>query len=344
MSNANQTTIAWLAAAVFATTFNLTANAHHSDSPFDKSKFLSFDATVVEFEWKNPHVFVQVEMLDDNGNVVELQLEGDGIPILIPHGWTRDSLKSGDQIKVEANPPRIAARRSLLGRTITREDGTVLDLNPMSNRSITPSNLGVASGLTGTWLPRWESFRGLFAGRDSWSYTDEGRRVTAAYNALTDSPQAHCVPFSAPRIMVYAVHANIEDLTDRVLINIDWMSVERVVYTDGRDHPKDGERTLQGHTIGRWEDDALVMDTTLFSEDSMAGLGGLPSGPSKRIEERLSLGDDRRTLNYHYVLADPKYLVEPITGSGVWDYRPDLQSSGTECDLESAQRYLESVR
>ena len=272
MANGNQTMIAWLVALSFTTAACPMAVAHHSDSPFDKSRFLNFDATVTDFEWKNPHVFVQIEMLDENDNVVALQLEGDGIPILIPHGWSRDSLKPGDQIKVEANPPRIATRQSLLGRTITKEDGTVLDLNPMSNRSITPANLGVAAGLTGAWLPRWESFRGITADRESWSYTDEGLRRTAAYNNLTDSPQAHCVPFSAPRIMVYPVQTEIRNLTDRVLISIDWMGVERLVYTDGRDHPKDGKRTLQGHTIGRWEGDTLVMDTTLFSEDSMLAL------------------------------------------------------------------------
>ena len=134
----------------------------------------------------------------------------------------------------------------------------------------------------------------------------------------------------------------IEVLPDHVLIHVDWLDVERVVYTDGRGHPEDGERTIQGHTTGYWEGDTLVMDMTLFSQDSV-GEYGFPSGPRKHIEERLSVGDDGKTLNYEFMLEDPQYLREPVTGAGIWDYRPDLEPSSVDCDLEAAQRNLQSV-
>jgi hypothetical protein len=85
------------------------------------------------------------------------------------------------------------------------------------------------------------------------------------------------------------------------------------------------------------------MDTTLFSETSVGGVAGLPSGPQRRIEETLTLGRDGKTLEYSFLLEDPEYLVEPIVGTGVWDYRPDLEPSGADCDLEAARRVLESV-
>ena len=70
---------------------------------------------------------------------------------------------------------------------------------------------------------------------------------------------------------------------------------------------------------------------------------GFPSGPRKHIEERLSLGDDGKTLNYEFILQDPQYLRESVTGAGVWDYRPDLESSSVGCDLEVAQRALRQI-
>jgi hypothetical protein len=127
-----------------------------------------------------------------------------------------------------------------------------------------------------------------------------------------------------------------------VLIRVDWLDVERVVYTDGRGHPDDGERTIKGHTIGYWEGGTLVMDTTLFSQDSI-GDAGFATGPDKHIEERLSLGDDGKTLNYEFMLEDPENLLAPVAGGGVWDYRPDLKPSTVECYLDAARRDLEPV-
>ena len=118
------------------------------------------------------------------------------------------------------------------------------------------------------------------------------------------------------------------------------MDAQRVVYTDGRGHPEDGERTLQGHTIGHWEGETLVMDTALFSEHILGTNARVPSGRRKHIVERLSLSEDRRALTYEFRLEDPDYLLEAVTGKGVWDYRPDLEPSGLPCSLEFARRPL----
>ena len=140
--------------------------------------------------------------------------------------------------------------------------------------------------------------------------------------------------------MVIPVRTEIEVSTDRVLIRIDWLDVERVIYLDGRDHPTDESRNLQGHSIGRWDGNTLVVETMLFSPDSM-GDYSLPSGPNRHIEERLSLSDDGESLNYQFVLEDPEYLAAPASGFGVWDHRPDLEPSTVDCDLEAARRNLE---
>ena len=53
---------------------------------------------------------------------------------------------------------------------------------------------------------------------------------------------------------------------EHILIQTEDFQIERIVYMDGREHPADGERTIQGHSIGWWEGDGdvLVIDTTLF--------------------------------------------------------------------------------
>ncbi len=195
------------------------------------------------------------------------------------------------------------------------------------------------SGIDGVWLPRWDAFFAL--SNTPWPLTDQGRQFRDGPESA-QIPLYECVPFATPRIMVIPVRAEIEFLTDRVVIRVDWLDVDREVYIDGRGRPIDGRRTIQGHSVGYWEGDTLVIDTRLFSQNSM-GDYSLPSGPRRHIEERLSLGENGELLNYEFVLEDPEYLSGPVSGGGVWDYRPDLQPSSVDCDLEAARRNLEPI-
>jgi hypothetical protein len=199
----------------------------------------------------------------------------------------------------------------------------------------------LASSVAGVWMPRWdEGFFAVGANTGSLTFTESAEQYRNAPESAWNS-QIDCVPFAAPRIMVYPVYTEIEVLADRILIHVDWLDAERVVYTDGRGHPENGERSIQGHTVGRWQGDTLVLDTALFSEGSRDGVTGMPSSPRKRIEERVSLSDDGRTLNYEFILEDPEFFISPLTGSAIWDYRPDLErTTGVACDLESARRFL----
>jgi hypothetical protein len=317
------------------------ALAHHSNAQFDTSEVVTFEATVTRFEWKNPHVFIQVEARNDTGERVEIQVEGDGTPVLMPLGWSRDSLQVGDVVTVSASPARDSRRRAVLGREIITPDGRVLTPNPEFLPVASPESTHTATGLDGVWLPRHEDFFAYLRSVNDWSLTAKGQAYLDAYDG-TQNPQADCIPVSSPVIMVYMVHTEIETLDDRVVIRSDWMNVERVVYTDGRGHPQDGVRTPQGHSIGHWDGDALVIDTTLFNEHSGGLVVGVPSGLDKHITERLSLGEDRSSLNYEFVLEDPEYLRAPVRGSAVWTYRPDLVPAASDCDIEAAQRFLRS--
>jgi hypothetical protein len=133
----------------------------------------------------------------------------------------------------------------------------------------------------------------------------------------------------------------IVQLDDRIVIRTDWMGAERTIYLDGRSHPPIGERFQQGHSIGRWEGGVLVVDTTNFTDRIYAGLA---SGGRKHLVERFSLTVGGRQLSYSFVLEDPDYLAQPASGTYLWDYRPDLEPSGVECDRELAGRYLREFR
>jgi len=109
---------------------------------------------------------------------------------------------------------------------------------------------------------------------------------------------------------------------------------------DGRDHPADGVRSNQGHSIGRWEGDTLVVDTRLFDDYRVAHGPGIPAGAQKHTVERFSLADDGATLNIETFVEDPEFLTEPYTVSTTWVHAPNRAWEPFECDPESASYFI----
>jgi hypothetical protein len=85
------------------------ASAHHSHAMFDSGKQVTLVGTVKEFQWNNPHCWIQLLVADPNNAdaaPVEWSVEM-GAPIqLIRHGWKPSSLKPGDKITLVINPLR----------------------------------------------------------------------------------------------------------------------------------------------------------------------------------------------------------------------------------------------
>ena len=114
---------------------------------------------------------------------------------------------------------------------------------------------------------------------------------------------------------------------------------------DGRGHPENGARTNQGHSIGRWEDDVLVVDTTHF-EDHLLGnsvplsaVQGIASGAQKHVVERYQLSEDGTRLSIDFLVEDPEYLEEPFTATMEWDYASDIEPIRFGCEPEEARRF-----
>jgi len=79
------------------------AFAHHSMSMYDRSHDSIFKATISEFNWSNPHSQIIFTATDEHGNVVKWVAEGPGPNRLANHGWSKDSLKPGDQVTIVGN-------------------------------------------------------------------------------------------------------------------------------------------------------------------------------------------------------------------------------------------------
>lgn len=80
------------------------APAHHSFAMFDREHTKVISGVVRDFQWTNPHTWIQVTITDAAGKQTEWSLEGGSPGILSRNGWKRTSLKQGDKVTVEIYP------------------------------------------------------------------------------------------------------------------------------------------------------------------------------------------------------------------------------------------------
>ena len=82
------------------------AFAHHSQSEFDLRGKVEVEGTVTKVDWRSPHAWIYVDVTDAKGQKVNWSFELPSPTTLMRRGWTRESLKPGDRIKVAGAPAR----------------------------------------------------------------------------------------------------------------------------------------------------------------------------------------------------------------------------------------------
>jgi len=101
------------------------AGAHHSFAMFDGAKRIKIEGVVKEFQWSNPHVFIQLMAPDATGKQVEWSIECPAISGLVRAGWSSRALKPGDKLVAEIHPLRAGGPGGALYQ-VTLADGRTL--------------------------------------------------------------------------------------------------------------------------------------------------------------------------------------------------------------------------
>ena len=114
-----------LSLALVLLTTAASALAHHSFAVFDRSKKVTLAGTVKDFQWTNPHTWIQMDVPGDNGQSTEWGVECGSPNMMARTGWKKTTLKPGDRITVVVNP-LLDGRTNGSLVTITLPDGSSL--------------------------------------------------------------------------------------------------------------------------------------------------------------------------------------------------------------------------
>jgi hypothetical protein len=314
------------------------ASAHHSQSMFDTSREVLFQGTVVRFDWVNPHMYLIIETTGPDGKPVRVEGEGLAITQARADGLKREALRPGTRVVMRANPNRGGPGKQVRILDVTTQDG---EIHPFYAASTRDRTLKPANSLAGRWAPSRQALGAAFGAMAGWPVTPAGR--AAQKNLAADGLcYVEPIPFLAMLDEMRAIEMGKDEVVMR-FDNSGDIVVRRVRMNAA--HPAKVQPSRQGHSIGRWEGDTLVIDTIGFEPDP-SGLGmNVPSSTRKHTIERLTLTEARTRLRYEITVEDPAYLTKPATLVQQWDHRPDLGFSPASeaCDDEVAARYRDSL-
>jgi hypothetical protein len=144
---------------------------------------------------------------------------------------------------------------------------------------------------------------------------------------LRTEPHARCKLSGGPREFVTPYGFEIVDFPDLkrvVVFDIGGPHSFRIIYTDGRPHPKDLRPSYYGHSIGRWEGDTLVVDAVGFNEKFWMSRDGLPHTDRLHLTERFTR-TDFNTLKYEVTVDDPGAYAAPWTSGFSLRWQPGIE-------------------
>jgi hypothetical protein len=96
------------------------AGAHHSPVMFDQAKTISLEGTVRQFQWTNPHCYIQLVV---GGTEWNLEM---GAPVYLQNrGWRPSTLKPGDRVRITAHPLRSGANGALVLDVVSLDGKTI---------------------------------------------------------------------------------------------------------------------------------------------------------------------------------------------------------------------------
>ncbi len=130
---------------------------------------------------------------------------------------------------------------------------------------------------------------------------------------LASEPYTRCKPAGGPRQIMSPYGFEIVDMPELKRVYILTTSnamTYRIIYMDGREHPKDLTPSYFGHSVGHWEGDTLVVDSVGYNDTSWQNRDGLPTTDKLHLIERFTR-TDMNTLEYKVVIDDPGAYTKP---------------------------------
>ena len=314
---------------------------HHSPNVhFDPDDVVEISGTLVAVGWQKPHVQLTVLVRDEDGNETTWQVEELSINEQTRRGVSRSQYRVGEEIRVAGARGR-RNRNALFALNTLLADGRELvgpgeeprwsDSLVMSREEYRAERLREARGANGLFRV-WS--RDIDAGgralwNDSYPLTDEARRTQEDWDRISDNPYIQCQN-GLPAIMDSNEPLEFVHDGDDILIRLEEQDVLRRVHM-GSSPPND-EPSPYGISVGQWDGETLVVTTTEI-DFPWFDQAGVPQSEELILEERFTVDQDQRYLNYTVTATDRQVFTEPVVLDKRWLFLGE-EIQPYECNYE----------
>lgn len=320
-------------------------HAHHSRVNFDLESVIEIEGVVARWQYRNPHAFLHLDVANEAGETERWVVELGSIVNLKQIDMHRDTLAVGDHVVVLANPEKTPKHNYVFFKSLNTDDGrrfAFADVFDYSNKAAAKADEAGSTDFTGIWdevaTPRSSLVQ---VGHPDYPVTAAGRRLLENFDPA-DEPGNSCDEDGLPKIIrsLYAIEISNDD--EHYFMEFELYGVRRVIHMNMDEHPADITPSIYGHSIGRLEGGALVVDTVGFLPTRWGVGDGLDSSAQKHVVEKYVLKEDGRIMEVTYTVTDPVYLAAPFSATHTKRLVPDYVITEYEaCDPEAARMHLE---
>jgi hypothetical protein len=208
-----------------------------------------------------------------------------------------------------------------------------------------PAGTGAFPGTRGTDVSLAEDPIDAYWNRPSaMPLTEAGARAIEGFDgASTDNPRLRCETTNILFDWTFEMDVNrIVQQDDSITLLYGSMQLERTVHMNLGPHPTDIEPTRAGHSIGRWEDDVVIVDTVGFEPGILSADGRIPHSDQLQVVERFSLDPETLALSRSYMARDPVFFDGDYRSSDTV-HVADLPYQGSGCDDRSYKSPTEDL-
>jgi hypothetical protein len=164
-------------------------------------------------------------------------------------------------------------------------------------------------------------------------------RFKRAQDFRKDSPLAHCMPVSVPFLNFRGLSRIVQTPQLIVMMYESPNSPHRTIFMDGRELPKDPNPTWLGYSVGRWDQDTLVVTSIGFNDLGWLDVDGNPQTESLKLTERFHRKDFGH-LELDVTFDDPKVFTKPFTLHMDKVFEADTEILEDVCENEKSGVHL----
>lgn len=288
-------------------------SSHHSQSFFVK-EFTELEGEVIAVEWRNPHIRFMLRTATSNDEEEVRRIETNSIYYLERAGLTKDRIQVGDHVKIGGYAAKKAGG-DFLAAEIFLPDGEHFFLirgGVTSHfKDVLVDTVAENKGFFRVWSIPQDNDRNVDT-----SLTEAAITKQATFDLL-DNYATRCEPAGMPRIMWYPHPYEFIDQGDKILLRTEMYDVVRTIHMDHSTAPDDEPYSRLGYSVGHWEGNELVVNTTRINWNFF-DTRGVPQSDAAEVVERFTLGENQSRLDYHIITTDPATFTEPAIITGHW--------------------------